>query len=405
MEYVQERVPTLHDLDGATPDAPLPETAVVVPMSAREEGRPAAERTLETLAEVDPPRVVVPVRAPPECIGSFRSWLAGFPAVSDVLWCNSPAVEDLLARHGVAGATPDGPGAAAAGRGGTATSSHPCARGKGADVWLGLGIAAADAEYVVVHDADATSYDASYVPRLAAPLADGFAFAKGYYARVEEDGLYGRLFRLFYAPLVEALAGGAGSSGSDADAPARADSVLDYLGAFRYALAGEFGMTADLARSLRAQRAWGLEVGTLGEAFRHAGRAGSAQVDLGVHRHAHRAVDGDGGLATMSEQVGDALFRVLADHGVEPDYEALRERYRTIADRLIGGYAADARHNGLPYDAAAEREQVAAYADAIGPPGRDTRLPAWRDLDLDPADVLAASEESLATAASDSSPG
>jgi len=375
MEYVQERVATLHDFAGHVPDAPLASAAVVVPVMPREVGRPAAEHTFETLATHDLECVVVPVRAPAEEIDEIRSWLTGFELPLELLWCNGPAVEDFLVDAAITGAGADG------------TASV----GKGADVWLGLGVAADRAEYVVVHDADATSYDAAHVPKLAAPLADGdFSFTKGYYARVEDDGLYGRLCRLFYEPLLAAL--------DDLDADSPTAGIVDYLGSFRYALAGEFGATADVVRSMRAQRDWGLEIGTLGEAYRLTGPKGSAQVDLGIHRHDHRSVDGDGGLASMSEQVGAALFRALADEGIDPDYAPLTDAYLDHGDRLVAQYAADAAHNGLPYDREAEREQVRSYAEAIGQPGPDVRLPAWTDAPIEPDTVLGASERALASA-------
>src|SRR5699024_10887086 len=116
------------------------------------------------------------------------------------------------------------------------------------------------------------------------PLSMGYEFSKGYYARIEDGRLYGRLFRLCYVPLVEALA-------TDHEA-----AILSYLDAFRYGLAGEFAATADLVRRLRPPLAWGLEVATLGDAFDHAGFSGSAQVDLGRHEHEHRPVVGADGL-------------------------------------------------------------------------------------------------------------
>ena len=96
-----------------------------------------------------------------------------------------------------------------------------------------------------------------------------------YYARVENDCLYGRLLRLFYAPVVRALANGAADRRPVTDG----GDLLAYLGAFRYALAGEFATTGALARRLRAPRGWGLEVGTLGDALDATGFAGTAQVD------------------------------------------------------------------------------------------------------------------------------
>ena len=194
-------------------------------------------------------------------------------------------------------------------------------------------------------------------------------------ARVEDRRLYGRLFRLFYAPLVRAL-----DEAHDAD-------VLDYFDSFRYALAGEFAATRDLASQLRVQRSWGLEVGTLGDAFAHAGFDGSAQVDLGAYEHDHRAVSGPTGLSDMSRQVGKALFAVVEAEGVRPAYETLPARYRETARRFVRAYGEDAAFNGLDYPVDEERSQVDQYAEAIVPPAGDDRLPAWTDAPVDPVEV------------------
>ena len=356
MEYVQERIATLHDLADPTPEAPTDRATVVVPMTDREYAGLAPERTLAALETVDPARVIVPLRTSEERVEAFAGWLSEFDLRLTVLWCNAPDVERLLADHGLDGES-----------------------GKGRDVWLGLGLAAERGEFVVVHDADARTYNPSHVPRLLAPLDGGFEFAKGYYARVEDGRLYGRLFRLFYEPLVAAL-----SERHD-------EPILDYLGSFRYALAGEMAATDELARELRVEPAWGLEVGVLGDAFSAAGFSGTAQVDLGAHEHDHRAVSGSAGLAEMSRAVGRALFRVLADEGLAPDFERLPERYREVANRFLRGYAADAAFNGLTYDRENERAQIERYVEAIAPPGPDRRLPAWSDAPIEPDEVAAVS--------------
>ena len=354
MEYTQERVATLHDYGDANPDAPTGRAAVVVPMTDREYAGLAPERVFSELEQVDPARVVVPLRAPAERVPAFREWLSEFDLPLSVLWCDGPRVEELLADAGLAGE-----------------------RGKGRDVWLALGVAAEE-DFVVVHDADTTTYEARDVRKLLFPLARDAGFSKGYYARVENGRLYGRLFRLFYEPLVAALA-----DQHDHD-------IVDFLGSFRYALAGECAMTSDVARNLRVQRRWGLEVGTLGEAYRLVGADGAAQVDLGGYEHDHRAVSGPTGLSEMSEGVGRALFRAAEDAGLTPDYDALVDRYHEHADRLVRAYGADAAFNDLDYDAEAERSQTETYADAIAPPGEDERLPAWTDAPLDPEEVAAA---------------
>ena len=353
MEYTQERIATLHAYDDPDPPAPVGRAAVVVPLAARDQATPAAEGVFNTLERVDPGSVLVALQADPETVNEAVEWLGTFDLRLRVLWCNAPAVEATLREAGLA---------------------NDAADGKGRDIWLALGLAG-DAEYVVVHDADATSYDHTHVPRLLSPLAAGNSFSKGYYARVENDRLYGRLCRLFVVPLVRALAA------------AHDHDLLSYLGAFRYPLAGEFALTGRLARRVRVPRGWGLEIGTLGDAFGLAGFTDTAQVDLGMHTHEHRPVAGADGLGEMAGEVGRTLFTVLEEVGVEPDYTALPRQYEEVGYRLVDQYAADTAFNGLDYDPETERAQVDRYAAAITPPGADSRLPAWEDAPLDPGTI------------------
>jgi len=352
MDYAQDRIATLHNLADHTPTAPVDQAAVVVPITEREAESLAAERTLEALESLDPGAVVVPIRAATERVGAIRDWVNGYDLPVQLLWCGGDHLAELLAERALTGET-----------------------GKGRDLWLGLGVAAADHRHLVCHDADRRTYSAVDVPRLLAPLTDGFTFVKGYYARVENGRFYGRLWRLLYVPLVRALA-------DSHDAP-----VLDYLAAFRYGLAGEFAVTADLAQRLPVERGYGLEVGTMGEVFRKAGFERTAQVDLGRYEHDHRGVNGPTGLAAMAEDVAAALFRIVESADLDPDYATLDDRYRTLADRLIDQYAADAAHNGFEYDRGNEEHQVEQYADAVEPPGVDTRLPPWNEAPLAPAEV------------------
>jgi glucosyl-3-phosphoglycerate synthase len=374
MEYAQERVTTLHDLGDADPPAPTDETAVVVPMTERDHGAVATERVFAELAALDPARVVVALRAPAERVGPIDDWLAEFSLPLTTCWCGGPRVAERLAEAGL-----DGPG------------------GKGRDLWVGLGAAlATDAPYVVVHDVDAEGFRRRTVRRLLYPLLHGHEFSKGYYARVESpaDGeprqLYGRLNRLFYEPLVEALA----DRHDTRDHP-----LLAYLGAFRYALAGEFAATREFTAGLPLDRGWGLEVGVLASAFQHAGFAGTAQVDLGTHEHGHRSVSGAGGLASMSADVGGRLLRAVAADGVKMNYPALRARYRETAAQYIDAYATDAGFNGLGYDREREAEQVAAYAEAVAPPAdAPAPLPAWRAAPLAPETLAEAADADLTDA-------
>lgn len=359
MEYAQERIATFHDYGGAHPSAPVEQTTVVVPLAERDQKSTATERVLNTLEEVDPARVVVPLRARESTVISVTDWLESFDLNLTVLWCTAPRVESLLTDEGLNGTA-----------------------GKGRDVWLGLGVAS-QSPYVVVHDADALTYDRAHVPKLLYPLSEGYEFSKGYYARVEDEQLYGRLFRLFYTPLVQAL-------DATVDHP-----FVSYLASFRYALAGEFAMTRELARAVRAPRDWGLELGTLGEAFEHAGFSETAQVDLGIHEHEHRSVEGSGGLEEMCTEVGETLFTVLEEQGIELDYERLRIQFEEYGDQLVRQYAGDAGFNDFDFDSQRETEQVKKYAQTILPPNADSRLPAWREAPIEPHQITHCSEADL----------
>ena len=361
MEHSQPSVATLHDFGSVQVAVPLEKVSIVVPMTAREAMTLPTEGVLETLEAMGPAGVVIPLRCAAAELPATSAWLRGFDLPLTLLWCDGPQIGQLLADADIAGP-----------------------RGKGRDVWLGLGVAAAASEYVVVHDADTISYDASYVHRLAYPLSQGYAFSKAYYARIEDRRLYGRLVRLLFAPLLAAVAEG------------HHTAFVRYLRSFHYPLAGEFAATSEVVRALRPPRTWGLEVGTLADAFDLVGPAGAAQVDLGRYEHHHRAVSGPAGLEAMAEAVAGTIMSVLADHGIVIDAGELREPYREAAMAVVDRYALDAKFNGLRYDRAAEVEQVTAYTAAIEAAVPPERMPPWEAVDLTPGAVTAASAAALA---------
>lgn len=359
MDYRQEAVATLHDFGDAAPVGPLSETAVVVPLMVRDIGGLAPGRVFDSLSTLEVGRVIVPLRAPEDRVPDVRAWLAEFDIPVDLLWCNAPEIGTLLGEHKL-----DGP------------------EGKGRDVWLALGLARGE-EFVALHDADVRSHRASDIHKLVAPLEADFDFVKAYYARVENDQLFGRLYRLFVAPLIADLA-------ETETAP-----ILRYLRAFRYPLAGEMAMTGELAGQVRIPRRWGIEIGILGETFETAGFEGSAQVDLGRYEHEHRSVSGPRGLSDMSHDVARALFRVLSESEVTVEFEALRERYRERATAFVDRYAADAWFNDLSFDREAEHRQVDEYAEAITEPEGEERLPPWKDISVSRAELESVRREAL----------
>ena len=114
MDYLQERITTLHNLTDAVPAMPDGDSAVVVPIAGEREPAVTPTHVFEALETVGPSVVVVPLRAPRAVAAAFERWAGQFALDVRTLWCNAPTVAPVLDDHGL-----DGP------------------MGKGRDVWLG----------------------------------------------------------------------------------------------------------------------------------------------------------------------------------------------------------------------------------------------------------------------------
>jgi glucosyl-3-phosphoglycerate synthase len=187
-----------------------------------------------------------------------------------------------------------------------------------------------------------------------------FEFCKGYYARLS-DRMHGRVTRLLLTPLVRSFLHLCGHI-----------SFLRYLDSFRYALAGEFAMHADLARVNRIPSDWGLEVGVLAEIYRNCSLKRICQVDIADnYEHKHQDLspgDPSQGLMKMAVDISKALFRILAAEGVRFDggtMRTLRINYVRTAEDTISRYSADAMINGLHFDLHEEETVVETFAQAL----------------------------------------
>ncbi len=254
--------------------------------------------------------------------------------------------------------------------------------GKGRACWLAAGylLALGGFHAIAFHDCDIRNYRRSLVARLCSPLAHpglDFEYAKGYYARVANQ-LYGRVTRLFFTPLVRALRELEPGGG-----------FFEYLDSFRYALAGEFAMTSALARSSSFGAGWALEVGSLAEAWRHAGARRVCQIDISDnYEHKHQELspaDAGKGLRRMSAEIARALLDSAAAERIALTPAAqrvLEERYLRLAREAVRRYEADALCNGLSFDRHAEESAVEAFrlslreACAAETPGCEG-LPPW----------------------------
>ncbi|OFV79807.1 MAG: glycosyl transferase [Acidobacteria bacterium RIFCSPHIGHO2_12_FULL_67_30] len=237
--------------------------------------------------------------------------------------------------------------------------------GKGRACWIAYGyvLASGQAKIIGLHDCDIVNYNRELLARLMHPIANpnvDFEFAKGFYARYTTK-LHGRVTRLFVTPFVRTLKEIFGHL-----------PFLVYLDSFRYPLAGEFAMDAELARVNRIPADWGLEVGVLAEVYRNCSLKRICQVDVADnYEHKHQSLsaeDAQKGLMRMTVDIAKTLFRMLAADGAVISEGALRTiqtKYVRTAEDTITRYHADAMINGLDFDRHEEEVAVQAFAQAI----------------------------------------
>jgi glucosyl-3-phosphoglycerate synthase len=237
--------------------------------------------------------------------------------------------------------------------------------GKGRSCWMAYGyvLASGRSTIIALHDCDIVNYSREMLARLCYPVADlriDYVFSKGYYARVT-DRMHGRVTRLLISPLVRSLERLVGYH-----------PFLVYLDSFRYPLAGEFCMYADMARINRIPGDWGLEVGVLAEVYRNFSVKRICQVDIADnYEHKHQSLSADDpqkGLLRMTVDIAKTLFRTLAAEGVvlsEGILRTLQAQYVRSAEDTITRYYADARINGLNFDRHAEEDAVHAFARGL----------------------------------------
>lgn len=269
-----------------------------------------------------------------------------------VLWNDGPRLRQLDAELQALGLAPGEPG-------------------KGRNVWycMGYTLATGKAESVALHDCDILTYDRELLARLIYPVANpgfNYEFCKGYYARVAEGRINGRVSRLLVTPLIRALKLVFGES-----------DYLNYMDSYRYALAGEFSFRRDVLNDIRIPSDWGLEIGVLSEMHRNYANNRLCQVDIAdVYDHKHQQLslgDPTNGLSRMSIDISKALFRKLATQGVtfnQETFRTLKASYYRIALDFVETYNNDAVMNGLAFDIHEEEEAVEMFAANIMDAGR-----------------------------------
>ncbi len=286
-------------------------------------------------------------RATEEEFRKARTFFEGLGQNHIVIWNDSPrmkALEKRLASLGLA----------------------PSEQGKGKNVWTSIGylIGCQDSAVMAIHDCDILTYTNEMLARLIYPVANPtfpYQVAKGYYARIGNDKLNGRVTRLLVSPLLIALKRVVG----DRD-------YLDYLRSFRYPLSGEFAMRTSILPDLRIPSDWGLEIGVLSEAWRNLAPKAVCQVEIAdAYDHKHQSLspeDAALGLNRMSVDICKAIFRKLAADGTvftNNVFRTLKATYYRSALDLLEAYYSDAQMNGLKVDRHSEEASIELFAENI----------------------------------------
>jgi glucosyl-3-phosphoglycerate synthase len=242
----------------------------------------------------------------------------------------------------------------------------PTEMGKGRNVWFCFGyvLASGMSKSVALHDCDILTYSRDLLARLIYPVANPnfhYVFCKGYYARVAEGKMNGRVSRLLVTPLLRALKIVCGPT-----------DFLDYLDSYRYPLAGEFSLRTDVVSDLSIPSDWGLEVGVLSEMRRNYSAKSLCQADIAeTYDHKHQELspeDASRGLSKMSTDISKALFRKLATNGEifsNEKFRTIKAVYYRLALDFVENYQNDAVANGLRYDRHKEEEAVELFAQNI----------------------------------------
>jgi len=328
---------------------------VVLPSLYSELQQPALSNIVDELSKVSYlDQIIVGIdRATKEEFQHALEFFNRLPLKPDLLWNDGPRLKAIDKKLKEQGLAPEEPG-------------------KGRNVWymFGYALASNKAQAIALHDCDITTYNKDLLARLIYPVANptfSYKFCKGYYARIADNTINGRVCRLLVTPLLRALKRVCGTN-----------EYLEYLDSFRYALAGEFSLTRDVIEDIRIPSDWGLEMGTLSEMHRNYANNQICQVDIADrYDHKHQDLspdDKDRGLSKMSSDIAKSLFRKMATQGEVFSSEKIRTlkaSYYRIALDLTESYCHDAVINGLKYDRHKEGKAVELFAENIMQAGHD----------------------------------
>ncbi len=323
--------------------------ALVLPCLYSELDGPALPHILDEIAKIDYlNEIVIGLdRANRKEFDRAKKYFARLPQNKRIIWNDGPRMkrlEKLLVDKKIA----------------------PSELGKGRNAWYSFGflISSGNSEAIALHDCDITTYDRSLLARLFYPVVNpifNYRFCKGFYYRASENKLTGRVARLLVTPLLRTLKKFYGSL-----------QYLEFLDSFRYPLAGEFSMRADVVKTIRIPSDWGLEIGILSEVHRNNSVNRICQVEISDrYDHKHQplsAENPDAGLSKMSIDISRAIFSKLAANGTvfsKGTFRSIKATYYRIALDLLEQYHSDAILNGYEFDRHDEEITIDLFAQNV----------------------------------------
>ena len=297
-----------------------------------------------------------------------KEYFSRLPQHHRILWNDGPrlrALDSMLKEQGIA----------------------PREMGKGRNAWFCFGYfnASGRSEAVALHDCDIVTYSRHLLARLFYPVVDptfNYKFCKGYYYRADDNKLNGRVVRLLITPLLRSLKKFFPN-----------EPFIEYLDSFRYPLAGEFSMRADVTKTMRIPSDWSLEVGILAEVLRINAIGRICQVDIADrYDHKHQTLseeDPKAGLSRMTTEIAKAIFAKLAVNGIEFSrgiFRSIKATYYRTALDFLDQYHSDAVLNGLTLDRHVEENTVDLFAANVyragemflDNPMQVPTLPSWK---------------------------
>jgi glucosyl-3-phosphoglycerate synthase len=174
----------------------------------------------------------------------------------------------------------------------TVLTDHDLGHGKGAALWKSVHVSSGD--LIVWCDSDITDFDTQFVTGLVGPLVEdpGIAFTKGFYERLERDGVGGgRVTELTARPLLQLL--------------------FPDLASVVQPLSGEYAGRRHVLEQLPFTVGYGVDIGLLIDVRRLVGAEAMVQVDLGRRHHRNRP------LVELAPQALAVLQKGLERAGVD----------------------------------------------------------------------------------------